>query len=336
MRPRARTFGRGRTLLKQFSSSLRRLDETSKRRPAMASAPPTLSPVTAKWKAVSTVGAIASTMLYAAAAPFGLAKKLLQPLSSSLPSSPSFVALQQFDSKLHHVELQSGSVTEYSYLPGSGFGEYWLIIALHNVTFGLVDDKQVIFVMVPGNPGCVNFYHDYAEHLHRCAAGKMNIVVVGHLGTLLAPCCASRLRSSGHSVSSQTTERHSLVDQVNHKTEFVAHLMKQHPDARFVLAGHSVGAYICTEIMRTLPAEKVLKAVLLFPTVSNIGLVRTCRHRAASPSPSSDPQRAQAVPGVLLLGGVRRPHRRSAFKSTGLAAGESLCSIGSWSHLSLV
>jgi pimeloyl-ACP methyl ester carboxylesterase len=50
-------------------------------------------------------------------------------------------------------------------------------------------------------------------------------------------------------------------------------LTEVHPDTRFVLAGHSVGAHICLELMRRVPAlsERCDRALLLFPTIMHIG-----------------------------------------------------------------
>ena len=39
-----------------------------------------------------------------------------------------------------------------------------------------------------------------------------------------------------------------VIEQIKHKAEFLTELHREDPRRRFVLAGHSVGAYICVEV----------------------------------------------------------------------------------------
>jgi hypothetical protein len=84
----------------------------------------------------------------------------------------------------------------------------------------------------------------------------MNLTTVGH---------------AGHSVSTATKAMFDLETQIAHKRAFVSALFEREPRCRAILAGHSVGAHMVVEVMRALPADKILRGVLLFPTLLHIG-----------------------------------------------------------------
>ena len=61
--------------------------------------------------------------------------------------------------------------------------------------------------------------------------------------------------------------RFSVTEQVQHKADYLADRMEKDPKRRFVLMGHSVGAYICLELLGKLPRERVAAMWGLYPTV---------------------------------------------------------------------
>ncbi|RYE96640.1 MAG: hypothetical protein EOO41_04350, partial [Methanobacteriota archaeon] len=115
----------------------------------------------------------------------------------------------------------------------------------------------VYFIMIPGNPGSVHFYVRYLDALYRRSNSRLNIVCVGH---------------ASHSVHSASGERYNLQQQVAHKVAFVQRLLQDvSPGAQLVLAGHSVGAYMAVEVLRSVPVTSLHKCILLFPTLMHIG-----------------------------------------------------------------
>ena len=60
-----------------------------------------------------------------------------------------------------------------------------------------------------------------------------------------------------------------LTDQIEHKLAFLAYYIPEH--SKVILIGHSIGAYIALEMMKRYhDKEKVLKCVLLFPTIERM------------------------------------------------------------------
>jgi hypothetical protein len=121
----------------------------------------------------------------------------------------------------------------------------------------------VYLVVLPGNPGIVEPYAAYVSALVRASGGAVTGgLVLGH---------------SGHS-SATATRAHppwTLAQQLAHKRDAVVALLADEPGARLVLAGHSVGAWMVVELLRE-PAIRaaVLRCLLLFPTLSDIGASR--------------------------------------------------------------
>lgn len=119
-----------------------------------------------------------------------------------------------------------------------------------------VPGPAVFFVMIPGNPGPVAPYERFMEQVYNEAGGRLSLITLGH---------------AGHSIRTATTEYYDLKTQVQHKAAFVSGLLKHHPASRVILGGHSIGAHMAVEILRVLPPERVLRGILLFPTLLNIG-----------------------------------------------------------------
>jgi pimeloyl-ACP methyl ester carboxylesterase len=120
-------------------------------------------------------------------------------------------------------------------------------------------DTDAVFIMFPGNPGAVEFYSAFLGRMHersvQCGV-PLRIVCVGHASHSKRVACSSAF---------------SLADQIQHKVSFVQMLLESNPRTSVILAGHSVGAHMVLEVAKRLPAERLLDAVLLFPTVRNIG-----------------------------------------------------------------
>eukprot|EP00055_Hartaetosiga_balthica_P015817 m.96394 g.96394 ORF g.96394 m.96394 type:complete len:406 (+) comp8966_c0_seq5:136-1353(+) len=113
--------------------------------------------------------------------------------------------------------------------------------------------KRVI-VMIPGNPGNPKFYTEYMTEIHERL--KVPCVVLGH---------------TGQSFLSKGKATFSHFHQVEHKVKLMKLVQTRYPSAKFILVGHSIGAWIGTEMLRSLNQDDVSLVINLFPTVHHIG-----------------------------------------------------------------
>uniref|UniRef100_A0A3Q2D5W3 Lipid droplet-associated hydrolase n=1 Tax=Cyprinodon variegatus TaxID=28743 RepID=A0A3Q2D5W3_CYPVA len=148
--------------------------------------------------------------------------------------------------------------------------------------------RDVLFLIIPGNPGMVEFYRSFMQTLHSLLG--LPVWAVSHAGHCAPPDSmdivegrtsfsfrlSSQLRPENQVVSpcgsdaSAAAKRDvfGLDGQVQHKLAF----LHQHVPrgTALVLVGHSIGCYMILEMMRRDPELKVLKAVLLFPTIERM------------------------------------------------------------------
>lgn len=59
----------------------------------------------------------------------------------------------------------------------------------------------------------------------------------------------------------------SVGEQVDHKAEFILKHLAEDENRQVVLVGHSVGSYICLQLLRRLEPRRVLSVWALYPTV---------------------------------------------------------------------
>ena len=123
-----------------------------------------------------------------------------------------------------------------------------------------------------GNPGAADFYIPFLSALHELCDGTVEIFAGWvarwpvSLGAFLADASTSPPRPdackgwpvehAGHSVleGHETARPMHVVEQIQHKAALLDYLYRENPRRRFLLAGHSVGAYICVEVSsRTRP-----------------------------------------------------------------------------------
>ncbi|XP_078503851.1 lipid droplet-associated hydrolase isoform X2 [Lissotriton helveticus] len=124
---------------------------------------------------------------------------------------------------------------------------------------------RMLFLIIPGNPGLVGFYKTFMQTLYNGLNQQHPVWGLSHAGHCGPP--------SGMSMTADTEEKEpddvfGLNGQIEHKIRF---LKKNVPkDMALVLIGHSIGCYIILEIMKRLPELKVLRSVLLFPTIERM------------------------------------------------------------------
>lgn len=122
-------------------------------------------------------------------------------------------------------------------------------------------DPALILIVIPGNPGIPDFYAEYMKTVSQASKGIVDVRCVAHLGH------TSYGKNKGRVFN--------LEEQVAHKVGYVNQVLKDHPTSKIALAGHSVGAYICLRILEALDKKdsetRVVRTLLLFPTISDIG-----------------------------------------------------------------
>ncbi|EAU92717.2 hypothetical protein CC1G_01762 [Coprinopsis cinerea okayama7 len=117
---------------------------------------------------------------------------------------------------------------------------------------------KCVLLFVPGNPGLIEFYTPFLEALYnRDTSGRLAILAHAHIG-----------HTPG--VGSAKSD-HGLTSQVQSAIEAFDALQSAYPaDTKIVLIGHSVGSWICSQVLKA-RTENVHAVFLLFPTLSYIG-----------------------------------------------------------------
>ncbi|XP_020573349.1 lipid droplet-associated hydrolase [Phalaenopsis equestris] len=103
-------------------------------------------------------------------------------------------------------------------------------------------------LVIPGNPGVVSFYKDFVEALYEQLGGCASITAIGHVSQSRQDMAYGRLFS--------------FQEQINHKVGFIKELQNKH--LPIILVGHSIGSYICIEILKRFPEQEIF-SILLYP-----------------------------------------------------------------------
>lgn len=122
----------------------------------------------------------------------------------------------------------------------------------------VTEETRVKIIIIPGNPGVVDFYTLFVDTLFSNLEGKHEVVAVAH---------------AGHTGTPVENKIFSVEDQIQHKIDVLEHLRKESvhkTNTNFVLIGHSVGAYICLKVLKRRPDLGVINVVNLFPTIKHL------------------------------------------------------------------
>ncbi|CAG8460942.1 5138_t:CDS:2 [Paraglomus brasilianum] len=119
----------------------------------------------------------------------------------------------------------------------------------------------LVLFIIPGNPGVIEYYKEFCDNIFRERKGKIEIV-------------------GGHSYGDHyqgNSRLYSLQDQINHKIAIFDELERKFTSEhghnvapRFILCGHSIGAYIATQLLRSRPDHGIIQVYALFPTLQHI------------------------------------------------------------------
>ncbi|XP_074050963.1 lipid droplet-associated hydrolase [Macrotis lagotis] len=131
------------------------------------------------------------------------------------------------------------------------------------------NSPQLLFLIVPGNPGLPAFYSDFAKALYLNLKKQYPVWVINHAGHVAAPSGFKMEEESLKDPSPSTVEDPFGLDgQVEHKLAFLRGCVPA--NVKLVLIGHSVGTYILLEMLKRVPQLPVLRSLLLFPTIERI------------------------------------------------------------------
>ncbi|KAM4724627.1 lipid droplet-associated hydrolase isoform 3-T4 [Anableps anableps] len=127
----------------------------------------------------------------------------------------------------------------------------------------LPSGEDVLLLIIPGNPGVVGFYQTFMQTLH----GMLGYPVwaVSHAGHCAPPDSMDMVEDAA---AAARRDVFGLDGQVRHKLAFLQNHVPR--GTRLVLLGHSIGCYMILEMMKRDPELKVLKAVMLFPTIERM------------------------------------------------------------------
>ncbi|KAM3932387.1 lipid droplet-associated hydrolase isoform 2-T2 [Leptodactylus fuscus] len=123
---------------------------------------------------------------------------------------------------------------------------------------------KVLFLIIPGNPGVIGFYKTFLQTLYCGFKRQYPVWAISHAGHCSPPMGMDMTNEHDH----QIEDVFGLNGQIKHKLFF----LKQNvpADVKLVLIGHSIGCYIILEMMKRSPELKVLKSILLFPTIERM------------------------------------------------------------------
>ncbi|KYO48893.1 lipid droplet-associated hydrolase isoform X2 [Alligator mississippiensis] len=127
------------------------------------------------------------------------------------------------------------------------------------------DVPRLLFLIIPGNPGLAGYYRTFIQALYCGLNQQYPVWAVSHAGHCKPP---SGMEMTEDTDIKELEDIFGLHGQTEHKLDF---LRKNVPkDMKLVLIGHSIGCYITLEMMKRASELKVLRAVLLFPTIERM------------------------------------------------------------------
>ncbi|TKY90323.1 hypothetical protein EX895_000321 [Sporisorium graminicola] len=146
---------------------------------------------------------------------------------------------------------------------------------------------RVVLLFIPGNPGVPSYYIDFLHSIYTSPLLKssgIEIVAVSHRGHAPLPKVGSNaVWGDNKTNQSQASKGYgcTLRDQVRHKVAVVDAINRMYNaegrQTKVILVGHSIGAWIASEVLKARPEVGVDGLQLLFPTMEWIGRTPNAR-----------------------------------------------------------
>ncbi|XP_034419462.1 lipid droplet-associated hydrolase isoform X4 [Cyclopterus lumpus] len=124
---------------------------------------------------------------------------------------------------------------------------------------------KVLFLIIPGNPGVVGFYRTFIQTIHSMFGYHYPVWAVSHAGHCVPPDSMDMVEDVS---SAAERDVFGLNGQIEHKLAFLRRHVPS--ETSLVLVGHSIGCYIILDIMKRNPKLKIIKAIMLFPTIERM------------------------------------------------------------------
>ncbi|KNC47402.1 uncharacterized protein AMSG_03836 [Thecamonas trahens ATCC 50062] len=157
------------------------------------------------------------------------------------------------------------------------------------------EPPSTVLLLVPGNPGIVSFYEPFLLALYAAWGGKVAVAAVSHVGHIAGlpnevevPSLDLPFAShiAGEPQLAPTRLSWDLESQIAHKSAILRAIAESPATAaapKFVLAGHSIGAHIVTQLMlqsasaagaasgeAAAPGVDIIRGINLFPTLHSM------------------------------------------------------------------
>ncbi|RIA98579.1 hypothetical protein C1645_731627 [Glomus cerebriforme] len=126
------------------------------------------------------------------------------------------------------------------------------------------NDENLILFVIPGNPGVVDYYAEFLNTVHDELGKKIDIIGVSMLGHTHGP----------HNLSLKSL--YSLQVQIDHKIQCIDKLKSRFTSQgdgkqpKFIICGHSIGAYIGSQVLKARPNHGIEMVYALYPTLQHI------------------------------------------------------------------
>ncbi|XP_037550694.1 lipid droplet-associated hydrolase [Nematolebias whitei] len=127
----------------------------------------------------------------------------------------------------------------------------------------LFSEHKLLFLIIPGNPGVVGFYKTFMQTLHSSSGHP--VWALSHAGHCAPPYSMDMVEDAS---AAERDDVFGLNGQIEHKLAFLRERVPR--ETGLVLVGHSIGCYIILEMIKRNPELKVLKAIMLFPTIERM------------------------------------------------------------------
>lgn len=127
-------------------------------------------------------------------------------------------------------------------------------------------DSNLMFLVIPGNPGVIEYYEKFMETLYLANGKKIPVWGISHTGHVSTKHMDGTVKIS----TGSSAGIFSLQDQIEHKLAFIQHFIPS--QTSLILIGHSIGCYMILKMLKHLNHEYLLHSFLLFPTIERMAI----------------------------------------------------------------
>ncbi|ORX57291.1 hypothetical protein BCR36DRAFT_367357 [Piromyces finnis] len=123
------------------------------------------------------------------------------------------------------------------------------------------DSPRTVVIIVPGSPGVINYYRRFMGQIYDVWDKQIDIYGIEHMGHTDRKLEGNNVLFSNQQ---QIESKIAFFDKLKAKPEY------SHPNTKFYLIGHSLGAYMVLRLFEERPNSGITKSFLLFPAIHEI------------------------------------------------------------------